>query len=131
MKAPSDVIQPRLILFGTGALSVAMGLWHFATRHELAVDAAARATHDLNGLSMLFAGLVTVAVAWMAVSPQLLAGYAALYGVYYICYAWILLFAGISWRQAVVAAVIAVAALFAASNAWSGDYHPGDIAKGS
>ena len=61
-----------------------------------------------------------VAVAWMAVSPQLVAGYATLYGIYYAAYAWILFFARISWPQAVVAAALAVASLFAASNTWLG-----------
>lgn len=110
---------PRAILFGAGAVSVMLGLWHFSTRGELAADAATRATYDLNGLSMLFAGLVTLAVAWMAVSPQLTAAYGALYGVYSAAYAWVLFFSGISWTQALVTAGLAVAALFAASNAWT------------
>ena len=119
MKTPVDVTQPRLILFVTGILSVLLALWHFANRGELVANAATRATRDLNGLSMLFAGLVTVAVAWMAVSPHLTTAYAALYGVYNAAYAWILLFAGISWPRAGVSAILAVAALFAASNAWT------------
>ena len=142
MKAPSDIVQPRLILFCTGAVSVVMGLWHFATRgelvtaattlatqDELVAQATTRATHDLNGVSMLFAGLVTVAVAWMAVSARLVAGYAGLYGVYYLSYAWILLFARISWQQAVVAAAIATASLFAAGKAWSGRADAGGAGK--
>lgn len=120
MRAPVDLTQPRLILFVTGVLSMLLALWHFANRDELVTDAATRATHDLNGLSMFFAGLVTVAVAWMAVSPHLTAAYAALYGVYNAAYAWILFFAGISWPRAGVTAILAVAALFAASNAWTG-----------
>ena len=112
MKAPTDITQPRLILFVTGTLSVLLAVWHFVNRGELVADAATRATHDLNGLSMLFAGLVTVAVAWMAVSPRLTAAYAALYGVYNAAYAWILFFAGISWTQAGLTALLAVAALF-------------------
>jgi len=120
MKTLVDVTQPRLILFVTGVLSMLLALWHFANRGELVANVATRATHDLNGLSMLFAGLVTVAVAWMAVSPHLTASYAALYGVYNVAYAWILFFAGISWPRAGVTAILAVAALFAASNAWTG-----------
>jgi len=144
MKAPSDILRPRLILFCTGAVSVLMGVWHFATRSPLVVEAGAlatqdelvaqatiRATHDLNGVSMLFAGLVTVAVAWMAVSSRLIAGYAGLYGVYYLCYAWILLFARISWQQAVVATVIATAALFASGKAWSGGPDAATAGKGT
>ena len=119
MKLTSDIGHPRLILFATGSASIALALWHFATRRDLVADAVTRATHDLNGLSMLFAGVVTVAVAWMAVSPQLVAGYAALYGVYFAGYAWILLFAGISWVQAIIAGGLAIASLFAASNAWA------------
>ena len=119
MKAPVDITQPRLILFVTGVLSMLLALWHFANRGELVANAATRATHDLNGLSMLFAGLVTVAVAWMAVSPHLTAAYAALYGVYNAAYAWILFFAGISWQRAGVTAILAVAAMFAATNAWT------------
>jgi hypothetical protein len=119
MKAPVDITQPRLILFVTGVLSMLLAMWHFANRGELVANAATRATHDLNGLSMLFAGLVTVAVAWMAVSPHLTTAYAALYGVYNAAYAWILFFAGISWMRAGVTAILAVAALFAATNAWT------------
>jgi len=117
----TDISQPRLILFAAGAVSVLLSLWYFINRGELVANAATRATHDLNGLSMLFAGVVTVAVAWMAVSEQLVAGYATLLGVYFAAYAWILLFAGISWSQAAVSAAIAIAALFAASNAWTGN----------
>ncbi len=120
MKTPVDLTQPRLILFVTGVLSVLLALWHFANRGELVANVATRATRDLNGLSMLFAGLVTVAVAWMAVSPHLTTAYAALYGAYNAAYAWILFFAGISWPRAGVTAILAVAALFAASNAWTG-----------
>ena len=120
MKTSADVSHPRLILFAAGAVCVLMALLHFANRGESAADAATRATYDLNGLSMLFAGVVTVAVAWMAVSENLVAGYAALAGVYFAAYAWILLFAAISWSRAAVCALIAVALLFAASNAWSG-----------
>jgi hypothetical protein len=120
MKAPTDITQPRLILFVTGTLSVLLAVWHFANRGELVADAATRATHDLNGLSMLFAGLVTVAVAWMAVSPRLTAAYAALYGVYNAAYAWILFFAGISWTKAGLTAILAIAALFAATSTLAG-----------
>ncbi len=119
MKSPTDIGQPRLILFATGTVSSLLSVWHFATRGELVADAATRATHDLNGLSMLFAGVVTVAVAWMAVSPTMVAGYAALYGVYFAGYAWILLFARISWIQGIICGALAVASLFAASNAWT------------
>lgn len=123
MKPASDIRQPRLILFTTGLVSIALAVWHFATRGELVADAVTRAIHDLNGLSMLFAGVVTVAVAWMAVSRQLVAGYAALYGVYFATNALILFFARISWMRAAIAAGLAVASLFAASNAWAGR-HP-------
>ena len=119
MKPASDIRQPRLILFTTGLVSIALAVWHFATRRELDIDAVTGATHDLNGLSMLFAGVVTVAVAWMAVSRHLVAGYAVLFGVYFAGYAWILFFARISWMQAAVAGGLAVASLFAASNAWA------------
>jgi hypothetical protein len=119
MKAPRDITQPRLILFVTGLVSVLLALWHFYNRGDIIADATTRAAHDLNGLSMLFAGLVTLAVAWMAVSAQLTAAYGALYGVYNAAYAWILLFSGISWTRATMTAVLAVAALFAASNAWA------------
>lgn len=119
MKTPRDITQPRLVLFLTGAASVLLALWHFYNRSELVADAATRATHDLNGLSMLFAGMVTLAVSWMAVSPQLTAAYGALYGIYNAAYAWVLFFAGISWTRAGLTAVLAVAALFAASNAWA------------
>ncbi len=119
MKAPVGLTQPRLILFVTGVLSVLLALWHFASRGELVANATTRATNDLNGLSMLFAGLVTVAVAWMAVSPHLTTAYAALYGVYNAAFAWILFFAGISWPRAGLTAILAVAGLFAASNAWT------------
>ncbi len=123
MKMPSDIRQPRLVLFATGSVSIALAVWHFATRGELVADAVTRAIHDLNGLSMLFAGVVTVAVAWMAVSRQLVAGYAALYGVYFATNALILFFARISWMRAAIAGGLAVASLFAASNAWAGR-HP-------
>lgn len=113
--------QPRVILLCVGSVSVMLALWHFYTRNDLVADAATRATRDLNGLSMLFAGLVTLAVAWMAVSPQLTAAYGALYGIYSAAYAWVLFFSGISWTQAILTAILAVAALFAASNAWTGE----------
>ncbi|MCH7823676.1 MAG: hypothetical protein IH849_02650 [Acidobacteria bacterium] len=119
MKPSSDIRQPRLVLFATGSVSIALAVWHFATRGDLVADAVTGALHDLNGLSMLFAGVVTVAVAWMAVSRQLVAGYAALYGVYFATNALILFFARISWIQASIAAGLAVASLFAASNAWA------------
>ena len=124
MEPPSDIRQPRLVLFATGSVSIALAVWHFATRGELVADAVTRAIHDLNGLSMLFAGVVTVAVAWMAVSRQLVAGYAALYGVYFATNALILFFARISWMQAAIAGGLAIASLFAASNAWAAR-HPG------
>lgn len=103
--------------------------WHFYSRSDLVADAATRAAHDLNGLSMLFAGMVTLAVSWMAVSPQLTAAYGALYGIYNAAYSWVLFFSGISWTRAGLTAVLAVAALFAASNAWTDRNHrrrPGD-----
>jgi hypothetical protein len=119
MNVPRDISRPRLVLLATGLVSVLLALWHFANRGDLVADAATRATHDLNGLSMFFAGAVTLAVAWMAVSPQLTAAYGALYGLYNAAYAWILFFSGISWTQAAMTTVLAIAALFAASNAWS------------
>lgn len=130
MKPPFDIRQARFILFATGSVSIALAVWHFATRGELVADAVTRATQDLNGLSMLFAGVVTVAVAWMAVSRHLVAGYAALFGVYFAGYAWILFFARISRMQAAVAGGLAVASLFAASNAWAAR-HPGKPPVGS
>ena len=120
MKTSVDVSQPRLILFAAGAVSILLAVLHFANRSDPVADAASRATHDLNSLSMLFAGVVTVAVAWMAVSEKLVAGYATLNGVYFAAYAWILFFAGISWSRAAMSAAIAVASLFAATNAWTG-----------
>ena len=78
-----------------------------------------RATRELGGRSLLFAGLVAVAGARMAGAPHLTAAYAALDGVYNAASAWILFFAGISWPRAGVTAILAVAALFAASNAWT------------
>lgn len=119
MHGPRDLTRPRLILLVTGAVSVLLALSHFYRRPELVADAVTRAAHDLNGLSMLFAGLVTLAVAWMAVSPQLTAAYGALYGAYNASYAWVLFFSGISWTRAAMTAVLAVAAIFAASNAWA------------
>jgi hypothetical protein len=118
LKSP-DLSRSKLVLLATGAVSVFVGLWHFASRAELVADPAMRAARDLNGLSMLFAGLVTVCVAWMAVSPELVTGYAVLYGIYAAAYAWVLLFARISFGQAAMMAVLATAALFAAVNAWS------------
>ena len=100
MKEPHDTSQSRLILLIVGGVAVLLSLWHFYNRGELAADAVTRATHDLNGLSMLFGGLVTIAVAWMAVSPRLTAAYGALYGIYNAAYAWILFFSGISWTRA-------------------------------
>jgi hypothetical protein len=120
MRALNDITHPRLVLFVTGALSVLLAVAHFYYRGDIVADATTRATYDLNSLSMLFAGLVTLAVAWMAVSTRLTAAYATLYGLYNAAYAWILLFAGISWSQAAITAVLAVAALFAATNAWTG-----------
>ncbi len=120
MKTSVEASQPRLILFATGATSILLAVIHFVGRGEMVATAATRATHDLNGLSMLFAGVVTVAVAWMAVSETLVAGYAALNGLYFAAYAWILFFAGISWSRAAICALIAVATLFAATNAWAG-----------
>ncbi|MGD8328424.1 MAG: hypothetical protein PVJ49_03245 [Acidobacteriota bacterium] len=119
MKDARDISRPRLILLTTGLISVLLALWHFYNRGDLVADAATRAAHDLNGLSMMFTGLVTLAVAWMAVSPQLTAAYGALYGIYNAAYAWILFFSGISWTQAGMLALLAVAALFAATNAWA------------
>lgn len=118
------IAQPRTILFGVGTVSVLLALWHFYNRGGLETDAVTRATRDLNGLSMLFAGLVTLAVAWMAVSPQLTAAYGALYGIYSAAYAWVLFFSGISFTQSIVTATLAIAALFAASNAWTGRSSP-------
>ena len=122
MNDSTKVSQPRLILFAAGAVSVLLALLHFANRGESAVDAATRATRDLNSLSMLFAGVVTVAVAWMAVSARLLAGYAVLNGAYFAAYGWILFFAALSWSRAIICVAIAVASLYAASTAWAERY---------
>ena len=119
MKPSSDIRQPRLVLVATGSVSIALAVWHFAARGELPADAVTRAIHDLNGLSMLYAGVVTVTVAWMAVSRQLVAAYAAFYSVYSATNALILFFARISWMQAAIAGGLAVASLFAAANAWA------------
>ena len=59
MKPPSDIRQPRLVLFATGSVSIALAVSHFATRGELVGDAVTRAINDLNGLSMLFAGVIS------------------------------------------------------------------------
>jgi hypothetical protein len=116
---PPGLAKSKLVLLATGAVSIFVGLWHFASRAELVANPAMHAARDLNGLSLLFAGLVTICVAWMAVSPQLVTGYAALYGVYAAAYAWVLLFARISFLQAGLMAMLAAAALFAAVNAWT------------
>ncbi|MFQ5744650.1 MAG: hypothetical protein ACE5HV_13825 [Acidobacteriota bacterium] len=119
MDPSAKTARPRLLLFGAGAASVALALIHFSARANLEVEPALRASNDLVGLSMLFAGLVTVSVAWMALSPQLLAGYAALYGIYYGGYAWVLLFAAAEWQLTAAALLMAVASLLAAYLTWT------------
>lgn len=111
--------RARMLLLSAGALSVMLAMLHFATRTRLPADPTVRAAWDLVGLSMMFAGLVTITVAWMALSAALLAGYGALYGVFYAGHAWVLLFAGPdNWFRAVAALALAVAALAAAWFAW-------------
>jgi len=126
MCSPTGLAKSKLVLLATGAVSVFVGLWHFASRAELVANPAMHAARDLNGLSLLFVGLVTICIAWMAVSPQLVTGYAALYGVYAAAYAWVLLFARISFLQAVLMAMLAAAALFAAVNAWTERHREGE-----
>lgn len=121
MNGPANLTQPRLVLFGTGAASVALALWHFATRGELVGDATMAATYDLNGLSMLYAGLVTIAVAWMAGAPRLVAAYAILYAIYYAGHAWILGLGGISWNRAGIALLLAAASAGAAYLSWAAE----------
>lgn len=112
--------RARLLLFCSGALSVALALAHFATRSALQGNDALRASHDLVGLSMLYAGLVTVSVAWLVLGRQLVAGYATLYGVYLAGHTWILLWAGFDyWLRAGAALLMAVAAFAAAIMAWT------------
>lgn len=117
---PQDITKPRLLLFATGAVSVAFGFLHFATRATTAGPAEVRVSYDLVGLSMIFAGLVTISVAWMALSPQIFAGFATLFGIYQAGHGWILLLAGISWARAVTSIILAIASLLAAWLAWAG-----------
>jgi len=112
--------RARMLLFATGALSVLLAMMHFTMRTNLPIDPALRAGWDLVGLSMLFAGLVTVTVAWMALSSQLLSGYATLYGVYYLGHTWVLLFSGPSnWLRALAAFAMATGSFIAAWQAWT------------
>lgn len=109
-----------MLLFATGGLSVMLALLHFSTRTRLPGDPGLRVGWDLVGLSMLFAGLVTITVAWMALSAQLMSGYATLYGVYYLGHTWVLLFAGPSnWLRALAALAMATGSLIAAWLAWT------------
>jgi hypothetical protein len=112
--------KARLLIFASGALSVALALAHFSARASAIVSRDALADYDLVGLSMLYAGLVTMTVAWMALSRQLLAGYAVLYGVYYAGQTWVLLWSGApNWLRAGGALVMAAAALVGAYMAWT------------
>jgi hypothetical protein len=111
--------KARLLIFASGALSVALALVHFSTRSGLGESSRLLADYDLVGLSMLYAGLVTMTVAWMALSRQLLSGYAVLYGVYCAGQAWVLLFSGMpNWLRAGGAIIMAAAALVGAYMAW-------------
>jgi len=111
--------KARLLIFASGALSVALALVHFSTRASIQGTRADLANYDLVGLSMLYAGLVTMTVAWMALSRQLLSGYAALYGVYYAGQTWVLFWAGASnWLRAGGTLIMAAAALVGAYMAW-------------
>lgn len=111
--------KARLLIFVSGALSVVLALVHFSTRSGVGVGRDLLANYDLVGLSMLYAGLVTMTVAWMALSRQLLSGYAVLYGVYYAGQAWVLLWSGVpNWLRAGGALVMAAAALVGAYMAW-------------
>ena len=99
-----------------------LALVHFSTRSGIGVSPAMLADYDLVGLSMLYAGLVTMTVAWLALSRQLLSGYATLYGVYYAGQAWVLLLSGIpNWLRAGGAIILAAAALVGAYMAWMDD----------
>ena len=93
---------------------------HFVGRGSLEGEPAVRASQDLVGLSMLFAGLVTITVAWVTLSAQLLSGYAVLYGAYYGGHAWVQLFAGIGWPRGIASLVLALASFLAAYLIWAG-----------
>ena len=96
-----------------------LALVHFSTRSEAGSGGVLLANYDLVGLSMLYAGLVTMTVAWMALSRPLLSGYAVLYGVYYAGQTWVLLWSGgPNWLRAGGALIMAVAALVGAYMAW-------------
>jgi hypothetical protein len=111
--------KARLLIFASGALSVVLALVHFSGRSGVGVSPGQLADYDLVGLSMLYAGLVTMTVAWMALSRQLISGYAVLYGVYYAGQAWVLLFSGMpNWLRAGGAIIMAAAALVGAYMAW-------------
>jgi hypothetical protein len=112
--------KARLLIFASGALSVVLALVHFSTRSGIAGGPGLLADYDLVGLSMLYAGLVTMTVAWLALSRQLLSGYAALYGVYCAGQAWVLLLSGIpNWLRAGGPIIMAAAALVGAYMAWA------------
>lgn len=115
----TGMTKARLLIFASGALSVVLAVVHFSTRFGVVADADSLANYDLVGLSMLYAGLVTMTVAWMALSRPLLAGYAVLYGVYYAGQTWVLLWSGVpNWLRAGGASVMAAAALVGAYMAW-------------
>lgn len=120
MSAAVNLTKPRLLLFSSGAVSVAFALMHFVGRGSLEGEPAVRASQDLVGLSMLFAGLVTITVAWVTLSAQLLSGYAVLYGAYYGGHAWVQLFAGIGWPRGIASLVLALASFLAAYLIWAG-----------
>ena len=108
-----------MLIFSSGALSVVLALVHFSTRASVEGGQSLLANYDLVGLSMLYAGLVTMTVAWLALSRQLLAGYALLYGVYCGGQTWVLLWSGVpNWLRAGGALLMAAAALVGAYMAW-------------
>ena len=116
----SDMTKARLLIFASGALSVVLALVHFSARSGVKADGVLLANYDLVGLSMLYAGLVTMTVAWMALSRPLLSGYAVLYGVYCAGQTWVLLWSGgPNWLRAVGALIMAAAALVGAYMAWT------------
>lgn len=102
----------RILLLVAGGVSVVLGLWHFGTRRGVE-EVVRRANADLVALSMLFAGLVTVTLALMAISRMLLGGYAGLFAAYYLGHAIVLLYVN-SLLRGVASIVLAALALVAA-----------------
>ena len=105
-------------------MSVVLAMMQFSSRATRVGSRELLASHDLVGLSVLYAGLVTISVAWMALSPTLIAGYATLFGIYFAGHAWVLAFAGGAWLQAIVRLLMAAAALLAAYLVWSDETEP-------